>query len=71
MSPPPSPPILTTTVCDGTAQSLEHFRCDEEDPQDALERIFAPETFDKLMWVAGQPHQSVIAEAFRFVLEQT
>ena len=50
---------------------LRYFHCDEEDPEDALQRIFTPEVFEKFMFVVGQPHQSVTAEAFRFVLEQT
>ena len=65
---PSSRPRSLATISDGTAQSRLD---DEEDPVDALECIFTPDTFDKFMRVEGQPHQSVITEAFRFVLERT
>ena len=68
MTPPPSPGSHATGTND-----TAHSRLDEDDPQDALQRIFNSnsEIIDRFKWVEGQPHQSVFVEAFKFILNQT
>lgn len=66
MTPPPSPRSHATGT-DDTA----HSHLDEEDPQDVLQRVFNSEIIGRFKRVEGQPHQSVIVEAFKFILNQT
>ena len=50
---------------------MTSFFNDEDDPERAQERIFNQETFDELMWVGEQPHQSRFTNASQFVFMQT
>lgn len=71
MTPPPSP----TSTSEGTGVHSEgtdvQSWSEEEDPCDAVKRVFTSEVLDEFLWKEGQPHQSLLADILYYVLLQT